>query len=153
MARQNLSRDFASALIVACTCLLSFSRTDAGGAPQRTQTKLVLSQKPFALESDPDFVCDGTVNGFLTLPQPVVGRHTIEGIWIRPDGTVQEHSQAPLEFSPPGRQTAKLWLSFSSGGILSSTGDEDTSGFNGDWTVLVKWDNQELIQEKFKVKC
>jgi hypothetical protein len=90
-----------------------------------------------------------------------VGKHQLEGIWIKPDGQISEHSKIPVEFPAPGRQTAYVWFQFQdkSDGLLGSVRERDSgqpqanNPFNGQWRLQVRWDDRPLIQKDFKVKC
>ncbi|MCG3205839.1 MAG: hypothetical protein KCHDKBKB_02562 [Elusimicrobia bacterium] len=134
------------------------------GAMEALQTarppKLILTNKLNGLESASEFSCSEIIHGYLTLPEKAVGAHTIEGIWVMPNGVVAEHSKNQVEFSAPGRQTAYVWLEFqdkSSGtlGDFRSRGDEPdpVNPQNGEWQVKVLWNGRPLVESKFKVKC
>ena len=121
------------------------------------EPKLVLTAKLNGLQSDPMFSKTGKIHGYLTLPSKQVGNHILEAIWMKPDGTVQEHTQVKLNILAPGRQTAYVWMSFDGGqgGLLSPVRDEDPMhlSFCGDWNVQIKWDHQPLVKNTFKVQC
>jgi hypothetical protein len=75
-----------------------------------------------------------------------------------PNGAVNQHSKIPIDFSPPGRQTAYVWFQFREEpeGLLGGSRESDNptdAPYNGDWTVEVRWDQTTLVKSHFKVKC
>ncbi|MFN0118064.1 MAG: hypothetical protein ACKVQC_07235 [Elusimicrobiota bacterium] len=126
----------------------------------KRQPKLVLTNKFDGLEPVAEFSCSETIHGYITLPKRAVGKHTLEGKWINPNGIEEENFKNDIEFLPPGRQTAYVWLEFQdkSGGTLGdfrSRGDETdlNKPHNGEWQVKVLWNGQPLVESKFRVKC
>ncbi len=124
------------------------------------QPKMVLTNKVNGLEPVAEFSCSEKIHGYLTLPEKAIGSHTLEGVWIAPSGAEQEHSTNHLDFAPPGRQTAYVWLEFPdlSGGSLGDfrerdSGSQEKNQFAGLWQVKVYWDGQPLVESKFRVKC
>ncbi len=134
-----------------------------GGTPRAASlwqpAKLVLTNKFNGLEPMTEFTCTDTIHGYVTLGDKAVGRHLLEGIWVMPNGTEVEHSKIYLDFPPPGRQTAYVWLSFQDrssgtlGDLRTGSGLEENSPYHGTWTVLIRWNEQTLTGAKFKVKC
>src|SRR5882672_10190011 len=135
-------------------------RSEPGSAGFNSPANLILTTKDYALASDESFSCFGFINGFLTLPNRETGHHTMQTRWIMPNGTVKENVNISLDFDPPGRQTAHIWLQFREkgdgflGSLSSLSGPSDgTSPYNGIWQVEVKWDDKPAVQSNFRVRC
>ncbi len=124
---------------------------------QAPETKLVLTARYNGLESDESFSCAGKIHGYLTMPTKLFGEHTIEGIWYRPNGQIQERSKNFLKFDARGERTAYIWIGFGDRGegLFSSTEKrpEDADTFTGSWRVQVKLDDKPLVEQSFKMKC
>jgi hypothetical protein len=125
-----------------------------------TTASLVLTSKFNGLEPQNLFTCDGTIHGYLVLPETAVGVHTLGAIWVMPNGAINKDVKIPIQYAPPGRRTAYVWFQFDdrSDGLLggvrgSPSRDIANNPFNGQWEVQVRWDDKLLTQQKFKVKC
>ena len=74
--------------------------------------RLVLTHQDYALTSDPVFNCENRIHAYMTFDHPLTGSHTLEGVWILPNGELGAHARVPLNYPEPGRRTAYLWLAF-----------------------------------------
>jgi hypothetical protein len=103
------------------------------------------------------FSCSGTIHGYLVLPKTAVGKHTLEGVWTKPNGNIASHSSSELDFAPPGRSTAYVWFAFPERsmlpGAMDPTQDQERLSYNGQWRLDVRWDDQPLLQSTFTVRC
>ncbi len=129
-------------------------------SPKVRAPRLVLTSVMDGLQPEESFTCNGLIHGYITLPAPVTGEHRLEGIWKMPNGTVNQHSKISIEFPPPGRQTAYIWLHFEeeSGGLMGELGPSSERQkanqiYGGEWQVEVRWDEKTLVTSPFKVKC
>ena len=120
-------------------------------------SSLVLTAKENGLENQTDFVSTGRIHGYLRLPGPAMGPHLLEGIWTSPAGKIIAHSRTTVNFDPPGRSTAYLWLDFPErAGVLGSVDpqlDQERLSYDGDWRLAVRWDEKPLILTGFHVHC
>lgn len=105
------------------------------------------------------FACSGTIYVYLTFPQAQRGKHTLEGIWVGPQGDVVRRSRVEVDIPPPGRRTAVLWLEFDKPGSmwdafsLHGPGEANREAYGGRWEVQVRWDEREFTRSKFSVDC
>lgn len=132
------------------------SWTNPLNANKSPAVKLVLTSIENGLMPEDSFSCADTIHGYITLPEPAIGKNQLEADWIAPNGTLQESSHAILEFSPPGRRTAYIWARFSGAGegFLSSTEDESApTSFSGTWNVIVRWNDKILVEKSFNLGC
>jgi hypothetical protein len=117
---------------------------------------IVLTHVENGLEGQAEFVCSGKIHGYLRLPERAVGSHLLEGIWKGPGGRVFQHSRIPVNFDPPGRSTAYLWLAFPAGssfGRADPALDQERLSYNGAWHLDVRWDQKPLLRSTFTVYC
>jgi hypothetical protein len=118
----------------------------------------VLTAQENGLDPQDSFSCSGTIHGYITFPKAEIGQHVLEGTWILPNGKVLEETEIPIDFPPPGRQIASLWLTFRPpsarifGGV-NPQADEERLAYNGRWRLEVRWDNQWLLSKNFNVRC
>ncbi len=121
---------------------------------------LLLTSQENGIDPEDSFSCSGIIHGYLTLPQAAIGEHVLEAIWIGPKGQVIQHSRDEINFVPPGRRTATVWLKFSSepGGIwnpftIQKPSDLDHVAYDGAWKIEVRWDERLFAQSAFQVHC
>jgi hypothetical protein len=131
------------------------AQASAGGL----QTQLVLT--PIANGTDPvsPLLCRGRIHGYLTFAEPqTAGRHRLKAAWRRPDGRIEQQTEATLEFERP-RQTAYVWLDLKGVpsrkivGDLDPQGDLERAKFAGRWNVSVEWDGKPLLDQRFEMRC
>lgn len=118
-----------------------------------SKAKIILTAKDYAITSDESFSALGRINGTVVLPAPIGGRHTLDAIWIGPNG-VENQSKSILDFSSQPQQTLSVWLDFgSNGGLLSSVRDRDRvdSSYGGNWVVRILLDGKEIAAKNFLV--
>src|SRR5258708_5447897 len=94
--------------------LTSLALSSAAHAEIPHPPPLLLTSEDNGIEAQESFTCSGIIHGYLTLPHAAIGKHTLEAIWIGPKGQVIQHSRDEINFAPPGRRTAMVWLKFSS---------------------------------------
>jgi hypothetical protein len=130
------------------------------GTPPTAQPRVILTTKDYAPTSDREFSCSDIIRGYITLARPEVGIHQLEATWILPSGEVEQHFSTSLNFPPPGRQTAMVWIQINSNqeGLLSSVQNRQDSpntlnSLGGDWQLDIQWDGKPLHHTKFKVRC
>lgn len=122
-------------------------------------TKLVLTAQENGVEPQSLFTCQGRIHGYLTLPQKAIGPHRLEAKWFGPKKSLEHHTQVSVDFPPPGRQTAYVWLQFDEeGGLFRRPIDgtanwRDRERYHGAWQVEVFWDEAPLIKTPFQVRC
>ncbi len=118
---------------------------------------LVLTSLENGTEPQDAFSCSGKIHGYLVLPTTAIGKHVLEGIWTKPDGTVASHSRSSLDFPAPGRSTAYVWFAFPERsllpGVMDPAQDQERLSYSGQWRVDVRWDDQTLRQSTFTVHC
>ena len=120
---------------------------------------LILTSQENGTEPQDTFSCSGTIYGYMTLPQAQSGKHTIEGIWVGPQGTVVQHSRDEINFPPPGRRTAAVWLRFTKEGRIwnplsvQNSSDQDRLLYDGPWKIEVRWDDRTFARSTFKIHC
>jgi hypothetical protein len=144
------------ALPVICAALSLWIPSNAQALQSPEAVKLVLTSEENGLENQSEFYCSGRIHGYLRLPGPVSGKHTLEGVWTAADGKVIDHSHVAIDFPPPGESMAYIWLEFPSKsflGNLNPTGDLERLSYNGTWQVEAKLDDQTLLTRKFSVHC
>lgn len=128
-----------------------------GGHAAIPATLLLTAQENSVLPQD-EFSCNGTIHGYVIFPEKAVHHHLLEGIWTRPDGKIAAESKIPINFPPPGRRTAYVWLMFQPrspgllGGIDTSE-DQNRLAYNGRWQVEIRWDQKPLLRKNFVVAC
>lgn len=123
-----------------------------------TSANLVLTTQFNGIEPQHSFTCDEKIHGYIVLPETAVNKHVLKADWVMPNGAVNKHVEIPIDFPPPGRQTAYVWFQFEdkSGGLLGNyraPQPGEINPYNGQWEVHVRWDDKLLTQQKFKVKC
>ena len=117
---------------------------------------LVLTSVENGLKSQSEFVCSGKIHGYIRLPRKYEGKHLLEGLWTAPTGKMIDHSRTQVDFPPPGRSTAYVWLAFPTRaalGTLNPEADKERLSYNGPWQVEVRWDEQLLVRSSFTVHC
>ena len=116
---------------------------------------IVLTSKENGTLSQTDFFCSGKIHGYIRLPSRQEGKHSLEGIWTLPTGKVLQHSNNTVDFPPPGRTTAYIWLQFPARSTLSinPAADQERLSYNGEWKVDVRWDDKPIIHSTFSVTC
>ncbi len=82
----------------------------------------------------------------LQFDAPQYGAHTLEGTWIRPDGTPQEFTRVELDFGEQGGVRAYLWLQF-------HDNDDGTLplNFRGVWKLHASLNGRQLVPSTFSV--
>src|ERR1700733_1608818 len=83
--------------------LFSWVRGASADIPQ--PPLLLLTAQENGVDPQTEFGCSGPIHGYITLPAKTVGKHSLEGIWTGPKGTVVQHSQSEVNFPSPGRRT------------------------------------------------
>jgi hypothetical protein len=117
---------------------------------------LVLTSQENGLENQTEFYCTGKIHGYIRLPGPISGKHTLEGVWTGADGKVKDQGRSTIDFPAPGESTAYIWLEFPSKGFLGSlnpSGDLERLSYNGTWQVEARLDDKPLLSRKFTVHC
>jgi hypothetical protein len=120
---------------------------------------MVLTSRENGTEPQTSFACSGKVFAYLTFPKAQTGKHVMEGIWVGPHGDVVRQSRDEVDFPPPGRRTAVLWLEFGKAGSIwdpTSFGgpdDADRRAYDGRWEIQVRWDDHEFARKPFTVSC
>src|SRR5437764_1196280 len=94
---------------IAVIVVLFLCSTGALSAPARKASIVLTSQENRTVPQS-EFLCAGEIHGYLVLPQRQEGMHRLEGIWKLPNGRIAEDARINLNFTPPGRSTAYLWL-------------------------------------------
>jgi hypothetical protein len=120
-----------------------------------------VSARPDGAESPAAFPCKDRVYAQATFPADAApGPHKLAALWVRPDGTVQEHTKLDVALPAAGPKTATLWLQFEE--KRKSIFDEfvfggdygaDASPFQGRWTVKVLLDGKKVGEARFEVSC
>lgn len=130
------------------------------GAEAPHPQALILTSQENGTEPQDTFPCSGTIYGYLTLPQPEIGHHTLESIWTGPQGRTVQHSRDELNLPPPGRRTAAVWLRFTKEGgrlwnpvSVQDAGDEDRAPYDGSWKMEVRWDDRTVARSVFQIHC
>jgi hypothetical protein len=102
-----------------------------------------------------EFFCSGMIHGYIRLPKQEAGKHLLEGLWTLPNGKIIQHSRNAVDFPPPGRSTAYVWLKFPERSTLSlnPSADQERLSYNGEWKLDVRWDEKPLLQSTFSVTC
>jgi len=120
---------------------------------------LLLTAQDNGMEPQDTFTCSGTIHGYLTFPQKVIGKHMLESIWTGPKGVIVQHARNEVNYPSPGRQTTDVWLRFTPEGLLwnplsvQDAGDADRAVYDGSWKIQVLWDGRTLTQSHFQVHC
>src|SRR5689334_3580273 len=83
--------------------------TGSNSAILTPMPKLVLTSVENGLTPESSFSCQNVIHGYLTMPNPMVGKNILEADWIAPNGVIKESARAVLEFVAPGRRTAYIW--------------------------------------------
>src|SRR5687768_11196502 len=95
----------------ALACLLAaVAPVVAGNQP----AQLVLTAKENG-ENQSEFMCTGKIHGYVVLPGRMTGKHRLEGIWTMPSGEIAERTRSEIDYAPPGKSTAYVWLAFDDG--------------------------------------
>jgi hypothetical protein len=117
---------------------------------------MVLTAVENGLEAQENFTCYGKIHGYIRLPQRQSNAHVLESRWISPNGKVAADSRTKVDFKP-ARSTAYVWFAFPENSTMLGASDpeleQDRLTFNGTWHVEIRWDEQPLIKEEFKVRC
>ncbi|MFN0118447.1 MAG: hypothetical protein ACKVQC_09185 [Elusimicrobiota bacterium] len=136
--------------------LIIFLNLNINSSDQKNPKLILTSKVNNFVESETEFSCNDYIHGYLTLPEKAIGQHTFETLWSMPNGQINQHFKKTLDIPAPGRQASYVWFRFNQerdGLQDDSSSHEENNVFNGEWNVEIKWDNQTVIQKKFKVKC
>ncbi len=101
----------------------------------------------------------GQFFGYVTLPQTETGKHTIEGIWTGPKGTVVQHSRDDVNYPQAGGRTAAVWLRFTKEGTIwnplsvQNPDDQDHLEYDGPWKIEIRWDDRTFARAQFQIHC
>ena len=136
-------------------CLPILVGRGAVWAKDSPAASIVLTAQENGTQAQTDFVCTGKIHGYVRLPKPQSGPHLLEGLWSLPSGRVLLHSRNTVDFPPPGRSTAYVWLAFPERTAfqLTPAADQERLSYNGPWQLDVRWDQRPLLHSTFTVHC
>ena len=120
---------------------------------------IIITSQENGIVSENEFRCDGTIHIYITFPEAIEGKHLLEGVLKDSKGTPLEHTRVNLNYPPPGRRTATLWLQFDtkSDGLLGSVRSGDIKSkpntYNGMWELEILFDGDVVGRSRFQVGC
>lgn len=120
---------------------------------------VMLTSHENGTEPQSGFPCAGTIYAYITFPEAEIGKHELEGIWTGPQGISVRRSLDEIDFPPPGKRTAVLWLEFPHEDplwdplSLRGPDEADRRAYDGEWRVQIRWDGQDFARSDFTVRC
>ncbi len=101
-----------------------------------------------------EFSIPDTVYAYLTFPTHFQGEHVLEGLWFAPDGTLQERTTVPVDFSQTLNRTAYVWIRFNEASVLDlakATMGEKSLSSEGSWTFEARFDGSLVSKSTFTI--
>jgi hypothetical protein len=140
-----------TAAVIAAVISLASARPVAASA-----ASIVLTPKEHGSDLSEATSCSGRLHGYIRLPAPAEGTHTLQSRWISPTGTPAVVSRNTVDWRPP-RSTAYVWMDFPERPALQVGLDPELEqsliSYNGQWRLDVLWDDKPLLSRAFRVQC